>query len=250
MGRGARWRAGAAHLVLSVLVAVAAFVAAFTLWYPGALFAHAGGLQLSLLVAGVDVTLGPLLTTIVFKPGKKGLKFDLAVIGTLQAVALAYGLNVLFEARPAYIAFVKDRFELVRADDIPAEELARGGSYASLPMTGPRFVGVRFPTEPDEKFRIMMSGIAGLDIQYFPKYYVPYENARADVASHVQPIARLRELNPSAASTIDGIVAASGQPEQALGFVPMRAGPRDLTVVVDAKRADIIQIAALLPWKL
>lgn len=250
MGRGARWRAGAVHLALSCLIATISLVVAFELWYPGALFAQAGGLQLSLLVAGVDVTLGPLLTTIVFKPGKKGLKFDLTVIGLLQVVALAYGLHVLFEARCVYIAFVKDRFELVRANDIPPEQLAAGASYSNLSMTGPRIVGVRFPTNPDEQLQVMLSGFAGLDIQYMPKYYVRYDDVRAQVASHAEPLARLRELNPSAASKIDGIVAASGRPESALGFLPMRAGPRDLTVVVDKQRADVVEVAALVPWKL
>ncbi|HET9579166.1 MAG TPA: hypothetical protein VFP44_15145, partial [Usitatibacter sp.] len=144
-GPGARWRAGATHLALSLLVATVAFALAFEVWYPGALFAQAGGLQLSAVVAGVDVTLGPLLTTIVFKPGKKGLRFDLTVIGVLQAVALAYGLSVIFEARPAYIAFVKDRFELVRASEIPDKELAAGGAYARLPLAGPQYVGVKMP---------------------------------------------------------------------------------------------------------
>lgn len=250
MGRGARWRAGAAHLALSAIVAATAFAAAFALWYPGALFVQAGGLELSLLIAGVDVTIGPVLTTIVFKPGKKGLAFDLAVIGALQAVALAYGLSVLFETRPVYIAFVKDRFELVRANEIPDEELARAGPYAPLPVTRPRFVGVRMPTDPGEKLRVMMSGIAGLDIQYFPRYYVPYEDTRGEVTSHAQPIAKLRELNPSASSTIDRIVSESGRPESTLGFLPMRAGPRDLTVVVDSRDAGIVEVAALIPWKL
>lgn len=250
MGRHARWRAGAAHLALSAIVATAAFLAAFALWYPGALFAQAGGLQLSLLVAAVDVTLGPVLTTIVFKPGKKGLGFDLLVIGALQCLALAYGLSVLFEARPVYIAFVKDRFELVRAEDIPAPQLASAGEWARFSLTGPRFVGVRMPTDPRQQFEVMVSGIAGLDVQYFPKYYVRYDEVRRDVTSHAAPIERLRALNPAKAATIDRIVSGSGRAEASLGFLPMRAGPRDLTVIVDKDRGDIVEVTALSPWKL
>jgi hypothetical protein len=42
-------------------------------------FEAAGGDRLIFILAAVDVTLGPLITLIIFKAGKKGLKFDLAV---------------------------------------------------------------------------------------------------------------------------------------------------------------------------
>ena len=38
----------------------------------------------------VDVVLGPGLTLMVFKPGKPGLKFDMAAIVVLQMVALSW----------------------------------------------------------------------------------------------------------------------------------------------------------------
>lgn len=41
--------------------------------------------------------MGPLITLIIFKPGKKGLKLDLATIAVLQVAALAYGTHVVFE---------------------------------------------------------------------------------------------------------------------------------------------------------
>ena len=47
--------------------------------------------MLILLMIGVDVVIGPLLTLIVFDPKKKHLKFDLVVIAALQLAALAYG---------------------------------------------------------------------------------------------------------------------------------------------------------------
>ena len=75
-----RFTAALVHLSLSALVAAAAFTIIYFLWFPGALFGAAGGLKLFALIVGVDVALGPLLTLVVFVPGKKGLKFDLTVI--------------------------------------------------------------------------------------------------------------------------------------------------------------------------
>lgn len=247
-----RIRAAAIHLAISAVIAAAVFLFIFLLWFPDALLWQAGERKLLLLIAGVHVAIGPLLMLIVFVPGKKGMAFDIFAIAFLQATALTYGAWVLFESRPAYIVFVKDRFELVRANEIPGEELdkARSGPYAALPLTGPRLVGVRFPKDPDEQFRIMMSALGGTDIHFFPRYYVAYEESRRDVVLRAAPFARLRELNPQSAAAIDGLVAKLGLPEAQLRFLPMRAGRHvDLTVVVDASRGDVLKIAALRPWE-
>ena len=80
-----RWRASGLHLAISAAVAAGSLALILGLWFPGPLFEAAGGLGLLYLLVGVDVVLGPLLTMIVFKPGKPGLKLDVAVIGTLRS---------------------------------------------------------------------------------------------------------------------------------------------------------------------
>ena len=42
---------------------------------------------------------------VIYKKNKKTLKFDLAVIGFLQVVALLYGLHSLLISKPAWIVF-------------------------------------------------------------------------------------------------------------------------------------------------
>jgi hypothetical protein len=246
-----RYKASAAHFAISVFIAVLVFAAMSTLWYPGVFFDAAGGRVLFLLIAGVDVTLGPLITLIVYVPGKRGLRFDLTFIAVAQVCALAYGVWVVFESRPAYFVFVKDRFELVRANDIPDENLEKPAAkpYAALPATGPVVVGVRMPTEPAEAFRIAVSGLAGVDVQAYPEYYVPYDSVRAQVREKAAPIERLRTLNPNAGAEIDGMLARTGRPEAEVGFLPFRAGKRDLTVLVDRRTGDVIHYSALRPWE-
>src|SRR5688572_1629501 len=106
-----RYRAAATHFALSVLVVGTVFLLVYFLWFPGPLFRGAGGRDLFLVLAMVDVTLGPLITLLIFRPGKRGLKFDLAVIALIQVAALAYGTHVVFEARPVWTVFLKDRFD-------------------------------------------------------------------------------------------------------------------------------------------
>lgn len=111
------------HLAISIVVALAAMALVFGLWYPSPLHAALGVTGIFLLLLAVDVVLGPCLTLVVFKPGKKTLVFDLAVIVVLQAAALVYGLYTVAEGRPAWLVFAHDRFDVVRVVDINTEHI-------------------------------------------------------------------------------------------------------------------------------
>ena len=113
-----RWQAAAIHLGISAAIALAVVGAMRIAWYPAPYFDAAGGAMLLLLLVGVDVVVGPLLTLVVYSPQKKHLHADLAVIAALQLAALAYGVSVMYGARPVYVAFAGDRFELVAANAI------------------------------------------------------------------------------------------------------------------------------------
>lgn len=245
-----RIRAALIHLTLSAAIALAVFVPIYFLWYPDVLFDKAGGRALFLLIVVVDVVVGPLITFTIFVPGKKGLMFDLVVISFLQAAALTYGVYVLFESRPAYIVFVKDRFELLRANQMPASELekARGTAYESLPMTGPKLVAARMPRDLKDQEFVVMAAFAGIDMQHFPKFYVPYESARAEVLARALPIEELRKRNRDRTAEVAAELARLGRKEDEVRFVPMRAGKVDLAVLIDAKSAEVLRIASLNPW--
>ena len=243
-----RFRAAGIHLGISATIATAVFLAIYFVWYPGPLFDSAGGRDLFLLVLAVDVAVGPLVTGLIFKPGKWGLVFDLWVIGILQTAFLAYGVWSVAESRPVYIAFVKDRFELARANQVPDSVLAGAGMnrYLDLPWTGPRIVGVRFPTDPDEKFRLMLSGMGGVDIHCYPNYHQPYDAVRKEVVARGEPLAGLARFNKGLSTA--ALAAGLGRPESGIRFLPLRAGKVDLTVLVD-DNASILEIASLKPWE-
>jgi hypothetical protein len=248
----ARIRAALVYLAASALVATLVFVSVFFLWYPGPFFAAAGGLDLLKVIVSVDVTLGPLIVLVIYKPGKWGLKFDLVTLAVLQMVALAYGVYVLFAARPVYVVFVKDRFEIARANGYPEEALdpAKAREYRHFSFTGPEWVGARLPENSDEAFKLMVSGMAGVDAQYYPQYYVPFDRVRDEVKAHVLAIDLLRQRNPTMVREVDADVAATGKPEGAIGFVPMRAGKSDLTVIVDRASGEILRVSVVPPWGL
>src|SRR2546430_16272310 len=109
-----RVRAASLHLGTSVIVALISVASMILVWHPPPLFQLLGGFELLILIVGVDVTLGPLLTFVVFKSGKKGHKCDLSVVAFLQLSALIYGASVVLVARPGDIGFVTDRSATAR----------------------------------------------------------------------------------------------------------------------------------------
>ena len=245
-----RYRAALTHFAVSLLVVGTVFLLVYFLWYPQPLFRGAGGRDLFLVLAGVDVTLGPLITLIVFKPGKRGLKFDLAVIAILQLTALAYGTHTVYQARPVWMVFLKDRFDLVRANQVQEESIEKARpEFRELSITGPRIAGARIPKDADEQFRTMLTALAGADVSAYPQHYVPYADVRAEAVAKAKDIAQLRALNPGATARIDDALARTGRAEREVKFLPMRAGKQDLSVLLDAKSGDYLGMLDLKPWQ-
>lgn len=171
-----RWRAFALHLLLSVLVIGVIALGLFYIWYPPHLLGFAKAGELFALIAGVDVVAGPLLTLIVYKAGKKSLKFDLTVIGLLQALFLAYGVHTAWVSRPVFIVGAIDRFQVVFANEIAAEELAEARPpYDRLPWFGADLVGASLPDDPEQRSRALDLMLAGRDIDKRPSVYSPFE---------------------------------------------------------------------------
>ncbi len=245
-----RWQASALHLALSAAIAALVVTLMLAVWYPRQYFTAMGGDTLILILIGVDVVVGPLITLIIFDPKKKGLRFDLTVIAALQLAALAYGGSVMFEARPVYNVFVVDRFEVVAANAVDAESRAKAGAeFRSLPLTGPRIIAARQPDDAKRLADIVLSAMnGGPDLANLPELYVPYEQFRQDAAKSARPLAELAKRQPQDAAAIRAFVAASGRAEDALGFLPMKARDKDMAVIVDRKSGEVAGILPIHPW--
>jgi hypothetical protein len=244
-----RWQAAPIHLAISAIIAAAVFAAMLLLWYPKPYFYAAGGKTLLMLLIGVDVIIGPLLTLIVFDPRKKHLVYDLAVIAMLQVAALVYGAMIMFDARPVYVAFAGDRFELVEANAIDPEEAAKAKpDFRKLPLTGPQVVGTRLPFDPKERERLGFASMFGLSIGVFPQHYVPYTAVSRDAIAGAKPLSRLRAQHADRAADIDSWIAASGRPEASMRYLPLQARHGDMTVVIDAATGELRGVLPIDPW--
>lgn len=239
-----RWKASGLHLLISIGVAVAALAVMLLVWYPWPLFEAAGGNELVMILTAVDVVIGPLLTLAVFKSGKRGLKFDLVVIAILQVSALAYGGYVVYLARPAYIVFVKDRFEVAAAADISPESLAeaRDPRYRRLPVLGPELVAADFPEDPKERQKLIDMALSGLDLHNFPKLFYPYESRAAMVLEKAQTLERFTKSEPASGKVVAEYLAQSGRKPEDYRYLLLRARRAWVAVLVDPKTARPVKM--------
>ena len=96
------------HFAISaVLMLIAGFIT-FYLWYAAPYFQLFDVKPIFLMMLGIDLILGTLLTFIVYKKNKSTLKMDLAIIAAIQLAAFGWGMWNIANARPAWIAIYKD----------------------------------------------------------------------------------------------------------------------------------------------
>ena len=246
-----RLRAAALHLVVCVAVVALLSVLVFGAWYPSPMPQLLGVGAILWIVVGVDVVVGPLFTLIVFDRRKPRLKWDLAMIFALQLVALAYGVFTVYQGRPGFIVFTTDRFDVVSPSDIKPEDwsAAVSNQQARLDPLRPRWVAARQPESASERSTVMMDALSsGRDVQHLPRLYVDYAAEQTTALERALPISRLRTLNPGKGPQIDALVAASGRSDDALRFLPLRGPAGDGAVLIDARDAAVVSVAALVPW--
>jgi fimbrial assembly protein, serogroup I len=94
--------AAAIHIGISLLIFAAIVAWMLISLYPSFYFNMSGGVQGLLLMFGVDVVLGPLITFLVFNPHKKRKEIisDLLIIAVIQFSALGYGFRTVYHERP------------------------------------------------------------------------------------------------------------------------------------------------------
>lgn len=245
-----RWNAAAIHASISTFAGLVSAILIFGMWYPRP-YAHATGAgELVLLLMGVDLILGPLLTIVVFRSGKPGLRFDLSMIALAQLAAFSYGMSIVVKARPVFIVGAVDRFEVMLANDFEGADISQASrpEFAHLPWTGPRIVGTKLPTDAEGHNALIFSALKGKDLQHLPKYYVPYAEAASGLLAHAKPLAELRRLAPNATRLIDRALANAAATENDVAWLPINAPRGGLTMLIDRKSMQPLTAIEVDPW--
>ena len=242
-----RWKASAIHLLLSATIGAAVLTFMLTVWYPWPLFRAAGGNELIFILVGVDVALGPLATLVVFKSGKKGLKFDLTVIALVQLMALGYGIHTVYLARPVFLVFTLDRFEVVTQKDLDPKDLAKvtHSEFQPSVLARPHYVAAVFPSDPALRARVVETSVVGKDLQMYPQYYVPYSEQAQNAVLKAKSLDVMLKRDPEA---IKGYLNASGRAEASVKYLALSAPEKDGIVLLDAVSGMPVDIVLVNPW--
>ena len=221
----------------------------FGLWFPGEYRSLSGGTELFLLVVGVDLCLGPLITLVIFdwrKPVGE-LRRDVGIVVVLQLAALAYGLHMVSISRPVVMALEENRFRVVPASGVNVDELSKAaGEFRSLSLTGPRLGRSTLPTDPAGKAEALSLGFRGYDIGTRPTRWAPWDAAaRAEALVHAKPLAALAARHPDKKPEIDAAVARTGRTATALVYIPMITFREDWVALLDAAKGDVVGYAPL-----
>jgi hypothetical protein len=255
-----KMRAAGLHFAISAFVASLVLTLVYFGWYRSILSTTEAVGTILLIMVAIDIVLGPLMTMVVYKPNKKSLKFDLTVIALIQLSFLAYGVYTVQLARPAYLVFVKDRFEAVAVADWPdsakAALVAKPNAAADRALLGPVFVGTKSPDDASSKQELLFSAIGGgADIGQMPQYYVPFETQKNEVASKARSMSELKETNKKDSeqvaainATIEKLLKKGELQAENIGYLPVKGKQADGVVLINKAQATVLGMYLFKPW--
>lgn len=221
----AKLKAFGIHLSISVAVFAGIIAACMTLWYPPPYFWIDGGIQVTRIAALVDIVLGPLLTLVVYRPGKHSLKRDLAVIGALQIAFLAWGVGVLHREKPLLVAFIG--YPTERFFPIPQQYLADSkrpiAELLALSTERPALAAIRMPADRNQARELVRTQLQGLPSVF--RQTERYEKLEGAHLEEVFKVARSKEriamVWPEAVASTERFAAERGKAFDDFVFVPL-----------------------------
>ena len=227
------------HLMSSIFIACLVLCLIFFIWYPAPLAQAVGVNHIIFMLIGIDIIIGPILSLIVYKQGKKTLIFDLTVIILLQVSALTYGVYNIAQGRPAWIVYYKNSYELIRHSDVVVEP----NTKVKSPWFGPEYAAVKLSRDPvkyDEELSIELSGYS---LAQFPERYIDSKDTLGDMRKYGRPLSELQQFN-----SVQQVKPILLRYPKAAYFFPLKAVAEDMTVLVD-QNYHVIQIVNLRPWQ-
>lgn len=227
--------------MLSVLIAGASLALIFLYWYPSPFAKIMGIGTLAWMMLGIDVVLGPLLTLLVAKKDKKTLKFDLAVIGAVQMLALGYGLYSIERAHPVAVVFDVNRFEVVSKYAIQDKNAFISWQPAVARMVVASVRPAKTPDEMSQRMQLELD--SGVSMSAHTDLYEPVEKNFAMILANAKPIAQLAQFNKQ--SHVDNVKKSYASADF---FMPLVGNNGTATVLLDSKQQAVVGFVPLRPW--
>lgn len=244
-----RIRAFATHLGASALTLSVILGALYVGWYKWPGWYLTGVASVVLVMVGVDVVVGPLLTLVIASPAKQRrlLARDVGVIILVQLIALLYGTVQLWNGRPLYLAFSENVLQLVQAYDIPADEAELGATenptLAPRWYSLPRWIWAPLPPDEGERKKIVDAAMTGgTDVIGMPRFYKTWESGLPALKMQLKPMAAVTYFFPDQKKKLrERMLAAGLNPDQS-NAITLTGRNKFLLAVFDPANLQLVAL--------
>ena len=244
-----RFKALGLHLLGSVIALTLILGTLYLGWYRWPGWSLADVKQVVKVMMGVDLVVGPLLTFVVARPSKPLRVFarDVAVIVTVQLIALIYGSVSLWNGRPLYYAFSESELQLVQAYDMEPSELALGRrqnpNLAPHWYSLPCWIWAPLPQDPKVSEKIVASAIGGgYDVISMPRFFKPWESGLAALRAQLKKVDDQKYFSARDKKTLKERMQAAGLRTDQLNTIPLTGRGHPLLAVFDLTDLKMIAI--------
>jgi len=171
---------------------------------------------------------------IIFKAGKKGLKFDLIVIGLVQVAALIYGGYTIYSQKPTWVVFSVDRFAVVGLKEIDSSKIPDQSLKVGF-LDKQKMVYTQLPTG-ELASKILDQVLAGgNDIDRTPSLYEEYEPNK--------------DIVFAAAKDFEQHSSLKNMPNpKGFKWLPMQGKHKDIVAILDSETKTIVRYEIINPW--
>jgi hypothetical protein len=244
-----RLKAFGLHLLASTVALSSILGSLYLGWYHWPGWHLADVVHVVIVMVGVDVVLGPLMTFIIARSTKsrRELTRDIAMIVTVQLVALVYGTVSLWHGRPLYYAFSESVLQLVQAYDIEAPELAlarrQKAEFAPHWYSLPRWIWAPLPQDADERQKIVSAAISGGDdVISMPRYFKPWEQGLPALRSQLKKVDAVGYFTTADKKALKERMREAGFSPDQLNSMPLTGRGYPLLAVFDPTSLKIMAI--------
>jgi len=236
-----RLKAFGLHLLGSASALTLVLGALYLGWYRWPGWYLSSALHVVGIVVLVDLVLGPTLTLIVANHRKPRpiLARDIAIILSVQLIALVYGSVTLWSGRPLYYTFSVNSLDMVQASDIEESEIAlalwQNPSFAPHWYSLPRWIWAPLPDDPDAAMHIVNDASfgSGKDVIDMPRYFKPWEAGLPKLRDQLAPLDDIKYFSKPEKQSLRTRLSQLGLPADERNALIMWGGSRRVLAIFD-----------------